>query len=148
MFGAPQQSTASTGFGTAGGFGQQPTTAFGSSSSAFKPAGGFGATQNTFGSTPQAAGGGMFGSTNTSQANQSFGAGGGFGATTTSGFGTNTNTGFGGATAGGFGAAQQVNGTTVKFQPVTGSDTMMKSGVQQNISTRHQVKNFTNIPNI
>ena len=139
LFGTPQ-STASTGFGaTAGGFGQQPTTAFGSSSSAFKPAGGFGATQNTFGSTNTATGGGMFGSTNTSQANQSFGgAAGGFGSTTTAGFGSNTNTGFGG-TAGGFGAAQQVNGTTIKFQPVTGSDTMMKSGVQQNISTRHQV---------
>ena len=41
-----------------------------------------------------------------------------------------------------FGQQQQpkVNGTTVKFQPVNGFETMMKSGVQQNISTRHQVR--------
>ena len=83
----------------------------------------------------------MFGA-NTSQANTTFGATtGGFGSSTTaSGFGSTPSAGsFGNATAG-FGQQQQVNGTTVKFQPVTGSDTMMKSGVQQNISTRHQVR--------
>ena len=142
MFGTPQ-SAAPTGFG-ATGFGQQAqTTAFGSSSSAFKPAGGgFGTPQTggAFGATP-AGGGGMFGA-NTSQANTTFGATtGGFGSSTTaSGFGSTPSAGsFGNATAG-FGQQQQVNGTTVKFQPMTGSDTMMKSGVQQNISTRHQVR--------
>ena len=142
LFGTPQ-STAPTGFG-ATGFGQQAqTTAFGSSGSAFKPAGGgFGTTQTggAFGATPAA--GGMFGA-NTSQANTTFGATtGGFGSSTTAtGFGStpSTNT-FGNATAGFGQQQQQVNGTTVKFQPVTGSDTMMKSGVQQNISTRHQVR--------
>ena len=83
----------------------------------------------------------MFG-TSQSQPNQSF-----------SGFGTNTattaGTAFGTATPqmnfganttqGAFGQQQQVNGTSIKFAPPQGSDTMMKSGVQQNINTRHQV---------
>ena len=33
---------------------------------------------------------------------------------------------------------EQLSGTTVKFTPVTDTDTMMKSGVQTNINTRHQ----------
>ena len=32
---------------------------------------------------------------------------------------------------------QQVVGTTIKFNPPTGNDTMMKSGTQQSIQTRH-----------
>ena len=71
----------------------------------------------------------MFGTT-ASQPNQSF-----------SGFGTNTltsSTTFG-QTQGAFGQQQQVNGSSIKFAPPQGSDTMMKSGVQQNINTRHQV---------
>ena len=40
-----------------------------------------------------------------------------------------------------FGQQQQhVNGTSVKFQPMTGFETIMKSGVEQNISTRFQVR--------
>ena len=64
---------------------------------------------------------------------------GGFGATTGGAFGATTgttSTAFGG---GGFGQQQQVSGTSFKFSPVTGTDTMMKSGVQTNINTRHQV---------
>ena len=37
-----------------------------------------------------------------------------------------------------FGAAQATNGTTIKFNPMAGQDTMMKGGVSQNINTRHQ----------
>lgn len=34
--------------------------------------------------------------------------------------------------------ATTTNGTTVKFNAPQGSDTMVKNGVSQNISTRHQ----------
>lgn len=81
----------------------------------------------------------MFGST--SQANQSFS---GFGGTSTFGStagvanpGQVANTSFG---AFGQQMQSQVNGTTVKFVPTTGNDTMMKDRVQQQISTRHQVR--------
>ncbi|XP_067137824.1 nuclear pore complex protein Nup98-Nup96-like isoform X2 [Centruroides vittatus] len=37
---------------------------------------------------------------------------------------------------GGFGSS--TSGTTIKFNPPTGSDTMMKNGVSTNINTRHQ----------
>ena len=133
LFGAPQPA-ASTGFG--GGFGA--TSSFGGATSAFKPAGaiagGFGATSTGgFGGAASTAGG-MFGTT-ASQPNQSF-----------SGFGTNTmtsSTTFGQPQAGGaFGQQQAAVGTTIKFAPIQGTDTMMKSGVQQNISTRHQVSQF------
>lgn len=39
---------------------------------------------------------------------------------------------FGGATAG------ASSGTTIKFNPPSGQDTMSKSGVTTNINTRHQ----------
>ncbi|XP_066587580.1 nuclear pore complex protein Nup98-Nup96 isoform X2 [Prorops nasuta] len=52
---------------------------------------------------------------------------------------TNTNTNLFGTT-GGFGATNNVTGmtgTVIKFTPVNGTDTMVKGGVTQNISTRH-----------
>lgn len=36
----------------------------------------------------------------------------------------------------GFGGQQQM-GTTIKFNPVTGTDTMMKNGSAQSINTKH-----------
>jgi nuclear pore complex protein Nup98-Nup96 len=47
---------------------------------------------------------------------------------------------FGSAGATPFGQQQQAApvGTTIKFNPPTGTDTMMKSGGQQSINTRHQ----------
>jgi len=45
-------------------------------------------------------------------------------------------TGTFGATSG-FGAAS-AGGTTIKFNPVTGTDTMVRNGVNQTINTRHQ----------
>ena len=112
------------GFGTTtstGLFGQpqqtpQQTTPFGQAN---KPAGfGFGATTNTslFGqpqqTTQQTT---PFGQANTSANTNLFGSTGGFGTTNAAG-GT---------------------GTYVKFTPVTGTDSMMKNGVTQSISTRH-----------
>ena len=79
----------------------------------------------------------------TSQANATFGATtGGFGSSTTSfEFRSTPSTGTFGSAMADFGQQQQqVNGTTVKFQPVNGSDTMLKSGVLLNVSTRHQVR--------
>ncbi|XP_048773367.2 nuclear pore complex protein Nup98-Nup96-like isoform X2 [Ostrea edulis] len=141
-------------------FGQQ-TTSQGPSLFGQQNTGGFGSTQSsgfTFGATPTAnTGGNLFGQQNTTQtsglfaspvSNTSFGAKtpgfGGFGTTNTSTagalFGTNQqNTSlFGnpGASAG-FGQAAP-NGTTVKFNPPTSQDTMVKNGVSTNINTRHQ----------
>ena len=93
---------------------------------------GFGSSTSSseFGPTPRT---GTFGS-----AMADFGATtGGFGSSTTSSeFGYTPSTGTFGSAMTEFG--QQ--GTTIKFQPVTGSDTMMKSGVLLNVSTRHQVR--------
>ncbi|XP_044077199.1 nuclear pore complex protein Nup98-Nup96 isoform X5 [Siniperca chuatsi] len=119
---------------------------------------GFGAASGTstslFGSTGTGAAGGLF-----SQQNNAFGAAKptsfgkvslppcppGFGTSTSSGglFGaTNTTSNPFGGTASlfggsGFSAAQQP-GTTVKFNPPTGSDTMVKAGVTTSINTKHQ----------
>ncbi|XP_038564772.1 nuclear pore complex protein Nup98-Nup96 isoform X4 [Micropterus salmoides] len=110
---------------------------------------GFGAASGTstslFGSTATGTTGGLF-----SQQNNAFGANkptsfGSFGTSTSSGglFGaTNTTSNpFGGTTSlfggSGFSAAQQP-GTTVKFNPPTGSDTMVKAGVTTSINTKHQ----------
>ncbi|XP_078323949.1 nuclear pore complex protein Nup98-Nup96-like isoform X3 [Crassostrea virginica] len=145
LFGQQQSTTQATGL-----FGQQQNTggAFGGAqSSAF-----------TFGATPATnTGSSLFGQQNTTQtgglfaspvSNTSFGAKTpGFG-----GFGTNTS-----ASGGLFGASQQSsstlfgnpgastgfgqtapNGTTVKFNPPTSQDTMVKNGVSTNINTRHQ----------
>ncbi|XP_051537723.1 nuclear pore complex protein Nup98-Nup96-like isoform X2 [Myxocyprinus asiaticus] len=120
----------------------QPVTS--STSSGF----GFGATSGTsnslFGST-NTGGGGLF-----SQQNNAFGANkpatfGNFGTSTSSGglFGT-TNTAsnpFGGASGSLFGSSSFTAappGTTIKFNPPTGSDTMVKSGVTASINTKHQ----------
>ncbi|KAJ7996062.1 hypothetical protein DPEC_G00233180 [Dallia pectoralis] len=139
-----------TGAGRGGGlFGSstfsQPVTS--STSSNF----GFGAATGTstslFGST-NTGGGGLF-----SQQSNAFGAAkptsfSTFGQSTASSGGlfgaTNTNSSpFGGATASLFGASgftQQATqpGTTVKFNPPSGSDTMVKGGVTTSINTKHQ----------
>lgn len=112
---------------------------------------GFGANSGTstslFGNTGTGATGGLF-----SQTNNAFGATkptsfGSFGTSTSSGglFGStntasnpfgNSNSLFGGS---GFtAAAAQQPGTTVKFTPPTGSDTMVKAGVTTSINTKHQ----------
>uniref|UniRef100_A0A667YSL4 Nuclear pore complex protein Nup98-Nup96 n=1 Tax=Myripristis murdjan TaxID=586833 RepID=A0A667YSL4_9TELE len=111
---------------------------------------GFGAASGTstslFGSTNTGTGGGLF-----SQQNSAFGANkpasfGSFGTSTSSGglFGsTNTTSNPFGGTSGslfggsGFSATQQP-GTTLKFNPPTGSDTMVKGGVTTSINTKHQ----------
>ncbi|XP_005161496.1 nuclear pore complex protein Nup98-Nup96 isoform X1 [Danio rerio] len=120
----------------------QPVTS--STSSGF----GFGATSGTsnslFGST-NTGGGGLF-----SQQNNAFGANkpaafGNFGTSTSSGglFGT-TNTAsnpFGGTSGSLFGSSSFTAappGTTIKFNPPTGSDTMVKGGVTTSINTKHQ----------
>ncbi|TSL04412.1 Nuclear pore complex protein Nup98-Nup96 [Bagarius yarrelli] len=120
----------------------QPVTS--STSSGF----GFGATSggtsnSLFGST-NTGGGGLF-----SQQGNAFGANkpasfGTFGTSTSSGglFGTTNTTSnpFGGTPSmfgsSGFTATQP--GTTIKFNPPTGSDTMVKSGVTTSINTKHQ----------
>ncbi|XP_070699287.1 nuclear pore complex protein Nup98-Nup96 isoform X2 [Pempheris klunzingeri] len=111
---------------------------------------GFGAASGTstslFGNTGTGTSGGLF-----SQPNNAFAANkptsfGNFGTSTSSGglFGsTNTTSNpFGGTTSlfggSGFPAAQQQPGTTVKFNPPTGSDTMVKAGVTTSINTKHQ----------
>ncbi|KAE8287774.1 Nuclear pore complex protein Nup98-Nup96 [Larimichthys crocea] len=105
-----------TGAGTTGGLFSQPNNAFGAN----KPTS-FGKVSLTscppgFGTSTSS--GGLFGTTNTT-ANP-------FGGTTSL---------FGGGS--GFSAAQQP-GTTVKFNPPTGSDTMVKAGVTTSINTKHQ----------
>ncbi|KAG5844702.1 hypothetical protein ANANG_G00165340 [Anguilla anguilla] len=150
-----------TGFGATGGFG---ASAFGATNST---GGLFGATQNkpVVTANPQPSftgagrGGGLFGSSTFSQPvtsshqhrqNNAFAANkpasfGTFGTSTSSGglFGTtNTNSNpFGGASASlfgpsGFTATQ--SGTTLKFNPPSGSDTMVKGGVTTSINTKHQ----------
>uniref|UniRef100_A0A673ZDU3 Nuclear pore complex protein Nup98-Nup96 n=1 Tax=Salmo trutta TaxID=8032 RepID=A0A673ZDU3_SALTR len=122
----------------------QPVTS--STSSGF----GFGAPSGTstslFGSTNTGGGGGLF-----SQQGNAFGAAkpasfGTFGTSTASGgglFGATNSNPFGGASTSLFGASgftQQAAqpGTTVKFNPPTGSDTMVKGGVTTSINTKHQ----------
>ncbi|KAJ8954478.1 hypothetical protein NQ314_007084 [Rhamnusium bicolor] len=116
-FGAPPSTQA--GFGTSNLFGQQQPSSTGlfNTSSTFgqqnKPTGfGFG-TQPTqpslFGQQPQQQ-------------------------QTSSIFQPTSSNLFGGSTA--FGG-QQATGTVIKFNPVTGTDTMMKNGVAQSINTKH-----------
>ncbi|XP_067347794.1 nuclear pore complex protein Nup98-Nup96 isoform X3 [Channa argus] len=123
-FSQPATSSTNTGFG------------FGTAS---------GTSTSLFGNTGTGTSGGLF-----SQQNNAFGANkptsfGTFGTSTSSGglFGsTNTTSNpFGGANSlfggSGFSATQQP-GTTVKFNPPTGSDTMVKAGVTTSINTKHQ----------
>uniref|UniRef100_A0A3Q4HWK4 Nuclear pore complex protein Nup98-Nup96 n=1 Tax=Neolamprologus brichardi TaxID=32507 RepID=A0A3Q4HWK4_NEOBR len=153
------------GFGTSSTFGarylgrvrnNKPGGLFGSSTfsqpatSSTSTGFGFGAASGTstslFGNTGTGTTGGLF-----SQQNNAFGAKqatsfGSFGTSTSSSGGlfgsTNTTSNpFGGATSlfggSGFSATQQP-GTTVKFNPPTGSDTMVKAGVTTSINTKHQ----------
>uniref|UniRef100_A0A673ZEC2 Nuclear pore complex protein Nup98-Nup96 n=1 Tax=Salmo trutta TaxID=8032 RepID=A0A673ZEC2_SALTR len=143
------------GFGTSSTFGQQ-SGLFGSSTfsqpvtSSTSSGFGFGAPSGTstslFGSTNTGGGGGLF-----SQQGNAFGAAkpasfGTFGTSTASGgglFGATNSNPFGGASTSLFGASgftQQAAqpGTTVKFNPPTGSDTMVKGGVTTSINTKHQ----------
>ncbi|XP_063162102.1 nuclear pore complex protein Nup98-Nup96 [Candoia aspera] len=108
---------------------------------------GFGASTGTssglFGTA--SAGGGLF-STQSNAFAQSKPVGfGNFGTSTSSGglFGTTNTTSnpFGGTSGSLFGSTSfptVPTGTTIKFNPPTGTDTMVKSGVSTNISTKHQ----------
>lgn len=124
LFGSSTNPPTSSNFG---GFGASSsgTSGFG----AFKPA------VSAFGAPAVTSSGGLFGSASQPAAGGLFGAN--TGTTTLGGFGASS-TPFG-STAAPFGAQSSVQGTTVKFTPPTGTDTMMKSGGQQNINTRHQV---------
>ncbi|CAB0032392.1 unnamed protein product [Trichogramma brassicae] len=112
LFGS-QQNASTNLFGTttaAPAFGQaQKTTSFG-----------FGQTQSTglFGQTQQTAQATPFGQTAAAPTTGLFGANTSFGA-------ASTNT------------MSNMTGTVVKFNPVTGSDSMVKNGTTQTISTRH-----------
>ncbi|XP_059207267.1 LOW QUALITY PROTEIN: nuclear pore complex protein Nup98-Nup96 [Centropristis striata] len=130
-------------FGTST-FSQPATSSTGSAGFGFGAA--TGTSTSLFGNTGTGTTGGLF-----SQPNNAFGANkptsfGSFGTSTSSGglFGsTNTTSNpFGGASlfgGSGFTAAQQQQpGTTVKFNPPTGSDTMVKAGVTTSINTKHQ----------
>ncbi|KAK3891422.1 hypothetical protein Pcinc_004721 [Petrolisthes cinctipes] len=133
-----QQTQASTGF-------SQASTGFGSTSGG----GLFGQTQQP--ATGQLTTGGLFGSSTTpgfgtqqSTQNRPFG----FGQTTTSStttsgglFGSTPSTAGGlfGASTGFGGATGAVSGTTIKYEPLTGSDTMTRNGVSTNIRTRIEV---------
>lgn len=136
LFGTTTPSTGTSMFG-------QPSTAFGQPASTSGGSFGFGSTSTTgglFGTNTQSTqSSSLFGNTATSAFGTPRPTFGGFGTTTagTSLFGQSTSTGtglFGGST--GFSSA--TNGTTIKFNPPTGTDTMMKGGVSTNISTRHQ----------
>ncbi|XP_040006276.1 nuclear pore complex protein Nup98-Nup96 isoform X3 [Xiphias gladius] len=154
-FGTSAFGTASNTGGLFGSTQNKPGGLFGSSTfsqpatSSTSTGFGFGAASGTstslFGNSGTGTSGGLF-----SQQNNAFGANkptsfGSFGTSTSSGglFGSTntasnpfggTNSLFGGS---GFSAAQQP-GTTVKFNPPTGSDTMVKAGVTTSINTKHQ----------
>lgn len=134
-FGAPSTSTfgQSTTWNTTSGFGTAPTTqsSFGSGGLfAQQPAsGGLFNSSTTFGQQNKPASFGF----GTAQQNTSL-----FGAQqpqTSSIFNTSGNTGLFGVSGSSF-AAQQ-SGTVIKFNPVSGTDTMMKNGSAQNINTKH-----------
>ncbi|XP_068436301.1 nuclear pore complex protein Nup98-Nup96 isoform X3 [Clinocottus analis] len=107
-----------TGTGASGGLFSQPSNAFGANKPTTFGKVSLPSCPPGFGTT--ATSGGLFGSTNTAASNP-FGGGG-------------VASLFGGA---GFTAAQQP-GTTVKFNPPTGTDTMVKAGVTTSINTKHQ----------
>ncbi|KAK9402698.1 nuclear pore complex protein Nup98-Nup96 [Crotalus adamanteus] len=119
----------------------QPATSSTNTGFGFGPS--TGTSSGLFGTT--STGGGLF-STQTNAFAQNKPAGfGNFGTSTSSGglFGT-TNTAsnpFGGTSGSLFGSTSfstVPTGTTIKFNAPTGTDTMVKSGVSTNISTKHQ----------
>nr|XP_020647578.1 nuclear pore complex protein Nup98-Nup96 isoform X6 [Pogona vitticeps] len=121
-FSQPATSSTSTGFG------------FGTST---------GTSSGLFGTA--STGGGLFSSQNNAFAQSKPVGFGNFGTSTSSGglFGTTNTTSnpFGGTSGSLFGStsfAAVPTGTTIKFNPPTGTDTMVKSGVSTNISTKHQ----------
>ncbi|XP_062580939.1 nuclear pore complex protein Nup98-Nup96-like isoform X2 [Saccostrea cucullata] len=140
-----QQSTS----GGTGLFGQQNPGAFGGAGQS---------TGFTFGATPATnPGSSLFGQQSTAQtgglfaspvSSTSFGAKtpgfGGFGTSTSTAGGlfgnTQQTTSLFGNPSGstGFGQSANINGTTLKFNPPTSQDTMVKNGVSTNINTRHQ----------
>ncbi|KAI5620164.1 nuclear pore complex protein Nup98-Nup96, partial [Silurus asotus] len=108
-----------------------------------------------FGATSGGTSNSLFGSTNTGSGGLFSQQGNAFGANKPASFGTfGTNTSSGGlfgatnAAANPFGATSSLfgpsgftatqPGTTIKFNPPTGSDTMVKSGVTTSINTKHQ----------
>ncbi|XP_028322380.1 nuclear pore complex protein Nup98-Nup96 isoform X2 [Gouania willdenowi] len=106
-----------TGGGAGGGLFSQPNNAF----SANKPT-----SFGSFGTSTSSGGGGLFGAANA----------------TSNPFGGGATSLFGGS---GFTSTQQQQqqqqqqpGTTVKFNPPSGSDTMVKAGVTTSINTKHQ----------
>ncbi|XP_023019445.2 nuclear pore complex protein Nup98-96 [Leptinotarsa decemlineata] len=128
----------------------QPTNLFQNANTSFgsQPAAQTGFGSNLFGQQ-QPATGGLFNTSTTAFGQQNKPTGFGFGAQTTqptlfgqqaqpqqttSMFQPAAGSLFGGSTA--FGG-QQSTGTVVKFNPVTGTDTMMKGGVAQSINTKH-----------
>ncbi|XP_076158509.1 nuclear pore complex protein Nup98-Nup96 isoform X1 [Alosa pseudoharengus] len=153
-FGSSAFGTTNTTGGLFGAAQNKPGGLFGSSTfsqpvtSATSSGFGFGTASGTsnslFGST-NTGGGGLF-----SQQSNAFGTNkpasfGTFGTSTSSGglFGaTNTNSNpFGGTSGSLFGASSFTPaqpGTTLKFNPPTGSDTMVKGGVTTSINTKHQ----------
>ncbi|XP_022250007.1 nuclear pore complex protein Nup98-Nup96-like isoform X2 [Limulus polyphemus] len=144
LFGGSSSNTGTGLFsGSTTGFGQPSST--GSTGFAF---GNPSTSGNLFGGNTQTASGGLFGSSSTSA----------FGTPrpTFGGFSSNTGTGLFGQqqqqqttglfsqtatpSTGLFGSTgfSTTVGTTVKFNPPIGSDTMMKNGLSTNINTRHQ----------
>ncbi|XP_023336271.1 nuclear pore complex protein Nup98-Nup96 [Eurytemora carolleeae] len=136
LFGSSSVPAAGTGGGLFGSGGTTATSTFGSTTGAFgQPSNAFGGTAGGFGQPAQQSGG-LFGSTATTQ------AGGLFSGQPSTTFGA-TGSSFGGGSTFGFGSTntnsnQQPGTAHVKFAPMQGSDTMMKSGVQTSIATRHQ----------
>ncbi|XP_075227929.1 nuclear pore complex protein Nup98-96 [Lycorma delicatula] len=110
-----QQNAAGTGNSI---FGSSGSSAFGQAKPTFSGFPGQTGTTSLFGQQPQAQGS----NTQTSSL---------FGQTTAT-----PSTGLFGSSSAGFGSTAG-GGTTVKFTPVTGTDTMVKNGVTQTISTRH-----------
>uniref|UniRef100_H3CQG4 Nuclear pore complex protein Nup98-Nup96 n=1 Tax=Tetraodon nigroviridis TaxID=99883 RepID=H3CQG4_TETNG len=123
-FSQPATSSTSTGFGFGAASGTS-TSLFGNSGTG--TTGGLFSQQNNAFSANKPTSFGSFGT--------STGTGGLFGSANT------TSNPFGGTTSlfgnSGFSATQQP-GTTVKFNPPTGSDTMVKAGVTTSINTKHQ----------
>ncbi|RXG58737.1 Nuclear pore complex protein Nup98-Nup96 [Armadillidium vulgare] len=141
-FGAGTTSGKSSIFGsnqpsTGGLFGSSQPTGFGSTGTGFGGGGGLFGSSNTQSNTS----GGLFGSsTSTSGFNANQKGPFSFGTTTTnSGTGTNlfgtSNTGTNLFSA----PLGQTNGTVIKYNPVTGTDTMTRGGTTTNIQTKIEV---------